>query len=357
MVQNYIGYGGGARQIQVEPVAGSVPCVKMEGSTSHAIAQQPMNTKKSARGIAALETLAQKLSRPESLEPVLSAGHAQTPLPSQAVIAEVLSELKAVLFPGYFTEGTFHAAGLSEEICARLQKVQMLLAGEIFRGMAFARAGESFEASELRKKAYDIAYAFTEELPEIRRMLFEDARAAYEGDPAATSVGETIFCYPSMLTMIHHRIAHCLYALGVPIIPRMMSEMAHAATGIDIHPGASIAENFFIDHGTGVVIGETCVIGKGCRLYQGVTLGALSFAKNADGTLVKGVARHPILEDGVTVYAGASILGRITIGKGSVIGGNVWLTHDVPAGSKIVQNSARQKPESQLMGKVAQKAR
>ena len=154
-----------------------------------------------------------------------------------------------------------------------------------------------------------------------------------------------------MLTMIHHRIAHELYKLNVPIIPRIIGEMAHSRTGIDIHPGAQIGENFFIDHGTGVVIGETCIIGKGCRLYQGVTLGALSFSKNPDGTLVKGIPRHPILEDNVTVYAGASILGRITIGKGSVIGGNVWLTHSVPEGSRIVQSGPKAKPGESLTGK------
>ena len=152
--------------------------------------------------------------------------------------------------------------------------------------------------------------------------------------------------------MIHYRIAHELYSLGVPVIPRIISEMAHSATGIDIHPGATIDEEFFIDHGTGVVIGETAVIGKGCRLYQGVTLGALSFPKDGDGVLVKGVPRHPILEDNVTVYAGATILGRITIGSGSIIGGNVWVTKDVPAGTKLVQKLSAQPTEESLMGKA-----
>ena len=150
--------------------------------------------------------------------------------------------------------------------------------------------------------------------------------------------------------MTHHRIAHELYNLGVPVIPRIISEMAHSATGIDIHPGATIDEEFFIDHGTGVVIGETAVIGKGCRLYQGVTLGALSFPKDGDGVLVKGVPRHPILEDNVTVYAGATILGRITIGSGSIIGGNVWVTKDVPAGTKLVQKLSAQPTEESAYG-------
>ena len=167
-------------------------------------------------------------------------------------------------------------------------------------------------------------------------------KAAYEGDPAAKSPAETIFCYPSIAVLTHHRIAHALYSLEVPLIPRIISEMGHGRTGIDIHPGATIGEEFFIDHGTGVVIGETCVLGKRCRLYQGVTLGALSFQKDEQGVLVKGQPRHPVLEDGVTVYAGATILGRITIGSGSIIGGNVWLTHGVPPHSRIVQQRSTQ---------------
>lgn len=178
-------------------------------------------------------------------------------------------------------------------------------------------------------------------LPEIRRLLVGDAESAYEGDPAATSAGETIFCYPSMQAIMHHRIAHVLYASHVPLIPRIISEMAHSCTGIDIHPGADIGEHFFIDHGTGVVIGETSIIGRCCRLYQGVTLGALSFQKNDDGSLTKGVPRHPVLGNNVTVYAGATILGRITVGDGAVIGGNVWVTTDVPPGAKLTQERAR----------------
>lgn len=215
----------------------------------------------------------------------------------------------------------------------------------------FCRGGLYTGLPGLRDNLHGYRHALHAEAAEIRRLLALDAQAAYEGDPAASSPGETVFCYPSMQTMIHHRIAHELYLLKVPVIPRIIAEMAHSATGIDIHPGASIGENFFIDHGTGVVIGETCIIGRGCRLYQGVTLGALSFQKADDGTLVKGLPRHPILEDNVTVYAGASILGRITIGTGSVIGGNVWLTRSVPAGSKIVQASGARAKPGELLGK------
>ena len=208
---------------------------------------------------------------------------------------------------------------------------------QIQRGISFSCKGEGEGCQNCERNSRELALAFMDKLPDIRHKLAGDAQAGYEGDPAATSPGETIFCYPSMYTMVHHRIAHELYSLKVPLIPRIISEMAHSRTGIDIHPGATIGNDFFIDHGTGVVIGETCIIGNSCRLYQGVTLGALSFPKNADGTLTKGIPRHPILEDKVTVYAGATILGRVTVGRGAVIGGNVWITDDVPAGAKVTQ--------------------
>ena len=224
-------------------------------------------------------------------------------------------------------------------LAANLDSIYHKLSEQILRGFCFScegrHAATPCEACESEGTA--AALKFMDRLPEIRRLLAGDAQAAYEGDPAATSPGETIFCYPSMHAMFHHRIAHELYTLKVPVIPRIISEMAHSCTGIDIHPGATIGEDFFIDHGTGVVIGETCILGRNCRLYQGVTLGALSFPKNPDGTLTKGIPRHPVLEDNVTVYAGATILGRVTIGAGAVIGGNVWITSDVPAGARISQ--------------------
>jgi serine O-acetyltransferase len=164
-----------------------------------------------------------------------------------------------------------------------------------------------------------------------------DVEAAYNGDPAAKSYGEIISCYPVIKALINYRIAHELHKLGVPLIPRILTERAHSETGIDIHPGAQIGTHFTIDHGTGVVIGETCIIGNNVKLYQGVTLGAKSFPLDADGNPIKGIARHPILEDNVIVYSNATILGRITIGQDAVIGGNIWVTEDVPAGSRIVQ--------------------
>ena len=196
--------------------------------------------------------------------------------------------------------------------------------------------------SEVRAQA--IVHDFAAVLPRLRTLLDTDVVAAYEGDPAAHSVDEVLLCYPGIVAVIHHRLAHQLHTTGLPLIARVIAEIAHSDTGIDIHPGAQIGSGFFIDHGTGVVIGETAVIGKRVRLYQAVTLGAKRFAIGEDGLLVKGQPRHPILEDDVIVYAGATIIGRITIGQSSSIGGNVWLTHSVPPNSQITQATSQHAP-------------
>ena len=299
-----------------------------------------------------LDRVVEQLCAPSSLEGVFHRPLHDAPMPSLDVLGEILSRLKIALFPGYFGMSNVRMESMRYHLSANLDSIFRKLAEQIRCGACFACAEYAQECLECERISREKALEFIERLPHIRRLLATDAGAAYQGDPAATSAGETIFCYPSILTMIHYRIAHELYNLGVPVIPRIISEMAHSATGIDIHPGATIDEEFFIDHGTGVVIGETAVIGKGCRLYQGVTLGALSFPKDGDGVLVKGVPRHPILEDNVTVYAGATILGRITIGSGSIIGGNVWVTKDVPAGTKLVQKLSAQPTEESLMGKA-----
>ena len=299
-----------------------------------------------------LDRVVEQLCAPSSLEGVFHRPLHDAPMPSLDVLEEILSRLKIALFPGYFGMSNVRMESMRYHLSANLDSIFRKLAEQIRCGACFACAEYAQECLECERISREKALEFIERLPHIRRLLATDARAAYQGDPAATSAGETIFCYPSILTMIHYRIAHELYSLGVPVIPRIISEMAHSATGIDIHPGATIDEEFFIDHGTGVVIGETAVIGKGCRLYQGVTLGALSFPKDGDGVLVKGVPRHPILEDNVTVYAGATILGRITIGSGSIIGGNVWVTKAVPAGTKLVQKLSAQPTEESLMGKA-----
>jgi serine O-acetyltransferase len=200
---------------------------------------------------------------------------------------------------------------------------------------------EAAEA-EIEQRAQALLRDFGFALPGIRALLDSDVLAAYHGDPAARSVDEVLLCYPGVQAMIHHRLAHQLYVLGVPLLARLVAELAHGATGIDIHPGAQIGPGFFVDHGTGVVIGETAIIGRGVRLYQAVTLGAKRFATDEDGHLHKGGARHPIVEDEVVIYAGATILGRITHGRGSTIGGNVWLTRSVPPGSRIAAAQHRE---------------
>lgn len=280
-------------------------------------------------------SVADQLCEPASLQAVWHQ-RSDFPLPSVDALAEILGRLKAAIFPGYFgRQQGFHS--LKYHLTANLDSVYQLLKGQITAGLCFYCQGSGDTCGNCHREGEALALEFMAALPEIRMLLSGDAQAAYEGDPAAKSQGETIFCYPSLNAMFHHRIAHALYNLKVPVIPRIISEIAHSGTGIDIHPGAKIAENFFVDHGTGVVIGETAIIGKNCRLYQGVTLGALSFPKNPDGSLAKGMPRHPVLEDNVTVYAGATILGRITIGKNAVIGGNVWVTHDVPPNGRVTQ--------------------
>ncbi len=289
------------------------------------------------QGMPQLEAVVDELCAPESYEAVYHQSLHGAPMPSTEALAEAVERLKAALFPGYYGPARVVLQSMRYHLSANLDSIYRLLSEQIRRGGCFICAEFANDCTSCERYSQETAMRFLQRLPEIRRVLATDVRAAFEGDPAAKSPGETIFCYPSITAMIHHRIAHELYRLDVPIIPRIISEMAHSKTGIDIHPGAQIGEEFFIDHGTGVVVGETSIIGRGCRLYQGVTLGALSFPKDSDGKLVKGTPRHPVLEDNVTVYAGATVLGRITIGAGTIIGGNVWVTHDVPAGSKLAQ--------------------
>ena len=299
-----------------------------------------------------LDLVVEQLCAPSSLETVLHHPLHDSPMPSLEELGEIMSRLKATLFPGYFGVSCVHVESMRYHLSANLDSIFRKLAEQIRRGGCFACASYATDCMSCEEVSMRKAMEFMQRLPHIRRLLASDAKAAYEGDPAATSAGETIFCYPSMHAIINHRIAHVLYECNVPLIPRIINEMAHSRTGIDIHPGASIGENFFIDHGTGVVIGETCIIGDNCRLYQGVTLGALSFRKNDDGTLVKGVPRHPILGNNVTVYAGANILGRIRVGDGAVIGGNVWVTSDVPAGAKLTQSRAHRDKVAKNEGQV-----
>lgn len=256
------------------------------------------------------------------------------PLPSAPALQEIVALCRAVLFPGYYGRSALHNVTIRYHIGTALEQLFALLTSQVEAGLCFDATSS---AGSRHDEAAEIAAAVIDRLPQVRRTLATDVEAAYLGDPAAQNYGEVISCYPVIKALTCYRVAHELYQHHVPLIPRILTEMAHSETGIDIHPGAQIGEQFTIDHGTGVVIGETCIIGNSCRLYQGVTLGALSFPKNADGTLTKGIPRHPILEDKVTVYAGATILGRVTVGRGAVIGGNVWITDDVPAGAKVTQ--------------------
>jgi serine O-acetyltransferase len=280
----------------------------------------------------------------ERFPPEAGRPRARRPLPSRAAIATVVEDLRAVLFPGHFGAAAFTSANLRYAVGARLDRAQQELAEQIWRGLAFTcdHAGNRDKCGACATQAKQVAQAFVSRLPAVRALLETDVRAAFDGDPAAAFLDETLLCYPGVAAVIQHRLAHELYALRVPLIPRIISELAHAATGIDIHPGAEIGASFFIDHGTGVVIGETCAVGDHVRIYQGVTLGARGFPSDEVGNPLKGLPRHPVVEDGVVIYAGATILGRITIGHGATIGGNVWLTRSVAAGARVTQAQTRQ---------------
>jgi serine O-acetyltransferase len=264
-------------------------------------------------------------------------------LPSREAVASVLEDLRAVLYPAHFGSSDLGSHSLRYRLGARLDKAQFALWEQVRRGLLFAcEHGEGpSSCASCERRARELTDALVARLPAIRGLLDTDVRAAFDGDPAARFLDETLFCYPGITAMIHHRIAHELYRLSVPLIPRIIAELAHAATGIDIHPGAQIGASFFIDHGTGVVIGETSTIGKHVRLYQGVTLGARRLPNDNHGHPIKGLARHPIIEDDVVIYSGATILGRITIGRGATIGGNVWVTRSVPAGTQVTQARAQ----------------
>jgi serine O-acetyltransferase len=263
-------------------------------------------------------------------------------LPSREAVVNIVAGLRAALFPTHYGAPDLTDESIDYYVGHTLDSTLRLLAEQIRRALRFLPESVKVSDDELRKRAFEVAREFGRQLPDIRALLVSDIQAAFTGDPAAQHITEILLCYPGVWAMTHHRLAHALHRLGVPLLARFINEIAHSATGIDIHPGAQIGSSFFIDHGTGVVIGETAIIGERVRVYQAVTLGAKSFAADLDGTLVKGNARHPIVEDDVVIYAGATILGRVTIGRGSVIGGNVWLTHSVPPGSSVRQGKIRE---------------
>lgn len=261
-------------------------------------------------------------------------------LPSRSSCLEIMQQLRSVLFPGFFQLAEFSEEGMLLHVGAILDRISLNLQEQIRRGYCFECKGKG-DLRACDARAAELTRIFLGRIPDVMLMLGEDVQAAYEGDPAAKSPSETIFCYPGIFAITNQRIAHELYKLDVPLIPRIISENAHSVTGIDIHPGARIGKRFFIDHGTGVVIGETAVIGDRVRIYQGVTLGAKSFPLDENGNPIKGIDRHPVIEEDVVIYAGATILGRITVGARSVIGGNVWLTQSVPPDSSISQDRER----------------
>jgi serine O-acetyltransferase len=274
-----------------------------------------------------------------AIQPIVEAGHYRMVLPSRERVIAIVEDVRALFFPGYFGTQDLRGDTLAFHIGATLDRVRVTLDEQIRRAVAFAEKHDFEACPHCAIAASEATRKFVARLPAVRRLVAGDVEAAFEGDPALRTRDEAIFAYPGIFAVTNQRVAHELHVLGVPLIPRIITEYAHTLTGIDIHPGARIGERFFVDHGTGVVIGETSVIGNRVRLYQGVTLGAKSFPLDADGKPIKGIDRHPVVEDDVVIYSGATILGRIVIGRGSSIGGNVWITQPVPPGSKVTQET------------------
>jgi len=267
-----------------------------------------------------LKAVIKELSNFESLEQMHYECVEADAMPSLAALEEIVQLCRALIFPGFFGYDAVNRQNIGYHMGICCERLYQLLSKQI-----------------QTKDSEALSLAFIEQLPAIRSMMAKDVIAAYNGDPATESYAEVIACYPGIRAISSYRIAHALLGLGVPMLPRMITELAHSETGIDIHPGAQIGHSFSIDHGTGVVIGATAILGNNVKLYQGVTLGAKSFPLDENGNPIKGIPRHPILEDNVIVYANATILGRVTIGKDSTIGGNIWVTSDVAPGTRLIQ--------------------
>ena len=284
-----------------------------------------------------------ELSEPEALQGICHEHRDGDPLPSAKELEEIIELSRSILFPGFYGRSSVNFETIKYQIGVNVERLHKLLCRQIMAGLCFNEDCHCPNAADTRRcmqeEADKIAGRMIAKFPTLRKILSTDIQAAFDGDPAAANLGEVISCYPAIKAVINYRLAHELFLENVPLIPRMIAEMAHSETGIDIHPAATIGTHFTIDHGTGVVIGATCIIGNHVKLYQGVTLGAKSFPLDKDGNPIKGIARHPILKDDVIVYANATILGRITIGKGCVIGANVWVTRDMrPRTKKYKQN-------------------
>jgi serine O-acetyltransferase len=261
-------------------------------------------------------------------------------LPSKEEVRRLVRMMLEIVFPGFFGDKLVDRSSLPFYIGEKTAELHDRLSLQIERAIRHECRRTKRSCTHCVELGKLDALEFLKKMPEVRRLAASDVRAAFRGDPAAKSYDEVVFCYPGLFAITVYRLAHVMHSLKVPLLPRMMTEYAHGETGIDIHPGATIGEEFFVDHGSGVVIGETCEIGRGVTLYQGVTLGALSFAKDEQGALVRGTKRHPTIEDDVVIYSGATILGGATVvGKGCVIGGNVWVTRSVPPGTTVTMSS------------------
>lgn len=284
-----------------------------------------------------------ELSEPKALQGIFHEHRDGDPLPSAKELEEIIELSRSILFPGFYGKSSVNIETIKYQIGVNMERLHKLLSRQIMAGLCFDEDCHCPNADDMRRcmqeEADMIAGRVITKFPTIRKTLSTDIQAAFDGDPAAVNQGEVISCYPAVKAIINYRLAHELVLENVPLIPRMITEMAHSETGIDIHPAATIGTHFTIDHGTGVVIGATCIIGNHVKLYQGVTLGAKSFPLDKDGKPIKGIPRHPILKDNVIVYANATVLGRVTIGKGCVIGANVWVTRDMrPCSKKYKQN-------------------
>lgn len=283
----------------------------------------------------------EQLSDEASYKQLFHAYRDEEALPSGEVLKEIVDLCRSILFPGYYGNARISKQTIRFQTGVNIEMLHERLSGQIYAGLCFADSScTACPEEKISEQAKRLSEAFIKTLPEIREILATDAEATFNGDPAAQNVGEVIFCYPGFRAIVDYRIAHRLYSLGVPFIPRMITEMAHSETGIDIHPGATIGHSFSIDHGTGTVIGETSVIGNSVRIFQGVSLAGEKLPPDENGQTIRGVARHPILEDEVTVYSNSTLIGRIRVGKGATICGNVWIAQDVPAGMVITQNNA-----------------
>lgn len=285
-----------------------------------------------------LDETVDKLSDDASYKQLFHAYRDDEALPSGEVLREVVDLCRAILFPGYFGKARISQQTIRFHTGVNVDSLHTLLTGQVYAGLCLAdQSCTSCDEGTFLAKAEQLSMQFIAQLPGIRAILATDAEATFSGDPAANAPSEVIFCYPGFRAICNYRIAHRLYCLNIPFIPRMISEMAHSETGIDIHPGAQIGHHFSIDHGTGTVIGETSVIGNHVRLFQGVSLAGEKLPPDESGHATRGVARHPVIDDHVTIYSNATLIGKIHIGRGATVCGNVWVAEDVPAGVTVSQ--------------------